>query len=103
MSNKYIDFDTLKFMLYEVHGLEKMLDKKRFEDYDKEAIDLFIESIKEFSDRELYPVFKEMDENPAYYEDGKIYVHEKVKTLMYQGGEMGIISLNLLIQMTLVY
>ena len=92
MSNKYIDFDTLKFMLYEVHGLEKMLDKKRFEDYDKEAIDLFIESIKEFSDRELYPVFKEMDENPAYYEDGKIYVHEKVKTLMYQGGEMGIIS-----------
>ena len=69
-----------------------MLDKKRFEDYDKEAIDLFIESIKEFSDRELYPVFKEMDENPAYYKDGKIYVHEKVKTLMYQGGEMGIIS-----------
>ena len=92
MSNKYIDFDTLKFMLYEVHGLEKMLDKKRFEDYDKEAIDLFVESIKEFSDRELYPVFKEMDENPAYYEDGKIYVHEKVKTLMYKGGEMGIIS-----------
>ena len=42
MSNKYIDFETLKFMLYEVHGLEKMLDKKRFEDYDKEAIDLFI-------------------------------------------------------------
>ena len=92
MSNKYIDFETLKFMLYEVHGLEIMLDKKRFEDYDKEAIDLFIESIKEFSDRELYPVFKEMDENPAYYKDGKIYVHEKVKTLMYQGGEMGIIS-----------
>jgi len=92
MSNKYIDFETLKFMLYEVHGLEKMLDKKRFEDYDKEAIDLFVESIKEFSDRELYPVFKEMDENPAYYKDGKIYVHEKVKTLMYQGGEMGIIS-----------
>ena len=92
MSNKYIDFETLKFMLYEVHGLEKLLDKKRFEDYDKEAIDLFLDSIKEFSDRELYPVFKEMDENPAYYEDGKIYVHEKVKTLMHQGGEMGIIS-----------
>ena len=33
-----------------------------------------------------------MDENPAYYKDDKIYVHEKVKTLMYQGGEMGIIS-----------
>ena len=92
MSNKYIDFETLKFMLYEVHGLEKMLDKKRFEDYDKESIDLFLESIKEFSDREVYPVYKEMDENPAYYKDGKIYVHEKVKTLMHKGGEMGIIS-----------
>ena len=49
MNNKYIDFETLKFMLYEVHGLEKILDKKRFEDYDKEAIDLFIESIKAVS------------------------------------------------------
>ena len=92
MSNKYIDFDTLKFMLYEVHGLEKMLNKKRFEDYDKETIDMFLESIKDFSDRELFPVFKEMDEKPAYYEDGKIHVHDKVKTLMHQGGEMGIIS-----------
>ena len=71
MSNKYIDFDTLKFMLYEVHGLEKMLNKKRFEEYDKETIDMFLESIKDFSDRELFPVFKEMDEKPAYYKDGK--------------------------------
>ncbi|MFL2612454.1 MAG: acyl-CoA dehydrogenase [Flavobacteriaceae bacterium] len=92
MSNKYIDYDTLKFMLYEVHGLEKMLNKKRFEDYDKETIDMFLESIKDFSDRELFPVFKEMDEKPAYYEDGKIHVHDSVKTLMHQGGEMGIIS-----------
>ena len=71
---------------------EKMLNKKRFEDYDKETIDMFLESIKDFSDRELFPVFKEMDEKPAYYEDGKIHVHDKVKTLMHQGGEMGIIS-----------
>tara|TARA_B100001758_G_scaffold134619_1_gene115866 strand:+ start:708 stop:2516 length:1809 start_codon:yes stop_codon:yes gene_type:complete len=92
MSNKYIDFDTLKFMLYDVHGLEKMLDKKRFEDYNKETVDMFLESIKDFSDRELFPVFKEMDEKPAYYKDGKIHVHDKVKTLMHQGGEMGIIS-----------
>ena len=92
MSNKYIDFETLKFMLYEVHGLEKMLDKKRFEDYDKEAIDLFIESIKEFSDRELYPVFKEMDEKPAHYKDGSINVHQQVEKMMKEGGAMGLIS-----------
>merc|ERR1712086_366816 len=33
-----------------------------------------------------------MDENPAHYKDGKVYVHDQVKTMMHKGGELGIIS-----------
>ena len=92
MSQKYVDVDTLKYMLYDVHNLEGLLNRERFQDHDKESLDMFLESVKEFADREMFPFFKEMDENPAYHKDGKVFVHEQVKKMMYQGGELGLIS-----------
>ena len=92
MAEKYVDIDTLKYMLYDVHHLEQLLSRERFIDHDKESLDMFLDSVKEFADRELFPYFKEMDEHPAYHKDGKVMVHDQVKTMMYQGGEMGIIS-----------
>lgn len=92
MSVKYVDVDTLKYMLYDVHKLEDLLPRERFQDHDKESLDMFLDSVKEFADREMFPFFKEMDEHPAYHKDGKVYVHEQVKKMMYQGGELGLIS-----------
>ena len=57
-----------------------------------ESLDLFIDSAKEFSDRELYPYFKEMDETPAHHKDGTVMVHKQVDVMMKKGGELGIIS-----------
>lgn len=92
MSVKYVDVDTLKYMLYDVHKLEELLPRERFQDHDKASLDMFLDSVKEFADRELFPYFKEMDEHPAYHKDGKVYVHDQVKKIMYQGGELGLIS-----------
>ena len=92
MAEKYVDVDTLKYMLYDVHNLEGLLSRERFQDHDKESLDMFLDSVKEFADRELFPYCKEMDENPAYHKDGKVFVHDQVKTMMYKGGEMGLIS-----------
>ena len=92
MTKKYIDISTLKFMLYDVHDLEALLSRERFQDHDKETLDMFLESSKNFADKELYPYFKEMDEQPAYHKEGQVYVHEQVKTMMHKGGELGIIS-----------
>ena len=72
MKNDYIDIDTLKFLLFDTHQTEKLLEIERFKDYDKTSIDIFIDSIKTFSDVSLYPFLKEMDEKPSYYKDGKI-------------------------------
>ncbi|WP_103068613.1 acyl-CoA dehydrogenase [Aquimarina sediminis] len=92
MANEYIDFETLKYFLYTIHGLENILKQDRFTDHDKESLDMFLNSVKEFSDRELFPFVKEMDENPAYYKDGSIVVHKQVEAIMKKGGEMGLIS-----------
>ncbi|KZS42019.1 acyl-CoA dehydrogenase [Aquimarina aggregata] len=92
MADKYIDIETLKYLLYDVHQLEEVLDADRFVDHDKESLELFIDAVKDFSDRELFPFIKEMDDHPAYYKDGEIIVHEQVGVMMKKGGEMGLIS-----------
>lgn len=89
---KYMDMNTLRFLVQNVHGLEDVLKNERFQDHDVEAIDIFLDAIKDFSDAELYPVFREMDEDPARYEDGKIYTHPVVETVMKTAGEMGMIG-----------
>ncbi|MEW7291762.1 acyl-CoA dehydrogenase [Aquimarina sp. 2304DJ70-9] len=92
MAKEYIDLETLKYLLYDVHQLEEVLQNDRFEDHDKESLDMFLDSVKEFSDRELFPYIKEMDEQPAYHKDGKVIVHKQVEVMMKKGGEMGLIS-----------
>ena len=92
MADKYVDIDTLKYLLYDVHELEKLLKRERFVDHDKESLNMFLDSSKDFADRELFPYFKEMDENPAFHEDGQVYVHKQVETMMKKGGELGFIS-----------
>jgi butyryl-CoA dehydrogenase len=92
MPKNYIDLETLKYILYDIHKLEDLLTRERFKEHDLESLDLFIDSVKEFSDRDLYPYFKEMDQTPAYYKDGTVIVHEQVKTVMHKSGEMGIIA-----------
>ncbi len=92
MATKYMDMDTLWYLVTEVHDLKGILNKDRFEDHDEASMRLFIDSVKEFSDRELFPYLKEMDENPAYHKDGTVMVHEQVNVLMKKGGEMGLIA-----------
>ena len=92
MSKKYVDLETLKYILYDIHKLEELLSRERFQEHDMESLNLFIDSVKDFSDRELYPYLQEMDANPAYHKDGTVIVHEQVQKVMHQSGEMGIIS-----------
>ena len=44
MAEKYVDIDTLKYLLYDIHNLEELLVRDRFQDHDKESLDMFIDS-----------------------------------------------------------
>jgi butyryl-CoA dehydrogenase len=90
MAHDYIDLNTLKFLLYDVHNLDEVLRQERFQDYDRESVDLFINAVADFSDKELFPYFEEMDTHPARFEDGEVHVHPQVARYMEKGGEMGL-------------
>lgn len=89
---EYVNMDTLRFQLEQVHHLESLFQYPRYQDFDPDAIHIFLDAVKDFSDQELYPVFREMDENPAYFKDGKIIAHPAVGRTMEKMGELGVIA-----------
>ncbi len=92
MASQYVDLETLKFLLYDTHGLNDILDLERYADYDHDSVELMLNAVKDFADKEMFPFFKEMDESPAHFKDGEIVVHPQVKKYMKAGGEMGFLS-----------
>ncbi len=92
MATKYVDLPTVKFLMNQVQDLNTVLTKERYQDHDTESVDLFLDSVKQFADKELFPYFKEMDEKPAYHKDGTVHVHPQVEKMMLEGGALGLIS-----------
>ncbi len=91
MANQYIDLSTVRFLLYKVAELETVTKLPHYQDHNKESVEILIESVKDFADKELYPYIREMDEQPAHYKDGKIIVHPQIGTAIKKAGEMGLI------------
>ena len=92
MAYPYIDLNTVKFFLYTVHDLGQVLQQPRYQDHDGDSIAMFLDSVRDFSDKELFPFFQEMDRAPAEFRDGEIIVHPQVPRYMKQGADLGLIS-----------
>jgi len=87
-----MSMDNLKFVLHDMLGMEELFSIPRYKDYDKDAVDILLDSTKTYADQVLFPAFKPMDEDPARFEDGKIYVHPVVGEFMKYSGENGAIG-----------
>lgn len=88
----YMSVENLRFILHEMLKVEELCQLERFQDYDKDSFDIMIDSTKDYADKEMFPIFKEMDESPARYEDGKVIVHPAVGRFMKYAGENGSIG-----------
>ena len=78
----YMSMETLNWMLFEVFQLGNLVSAPRFQDHDEQSFRLILDSVKKFADSELYPVFREMDAQPAKMVDGKVLVHPAVATML---------------------
>ena len=92
MSSQYVNLDILRFQLFEVHRAADLQQYDRYREYDESTINILIDSIKSFADQELFPYFKEMDEQPVRFEDGQVLVHPQIETIIRKGGELGIVA-----------
>ena len=86
---QYMSMDFIHFLLMDVLNIENLLQEEKYQDYDKESVFMLLDSMKTYSDKELYPYFREMDEHPVVYKDGKIIVHPQIGKLMKDSAEQG--------------
>lgn len=89
---KYLHMENLNWQLFDVFDLGALTGYPRYSDHDVVSFKQIIESVKRFSDDELYPVIREMDDDPARYEDGTVVVHPTVGKAMKTFGEMGLLG-----------
>lgn len=89
---KFINKNTLKFQVWEVLNSAQLLETDYYRDHDVEGLNMFLDSIYDFSVKALFPSFQEMDENPAYFDGKVIKTHDKVASMFKEGVDLGIIA-----------
>jgi alkylation response protein AidB-like acyl-CoA dehydrogenase len=90
MTKQYISMDNLRFLLYEVHTIQDLLNYSYYNHIGGiEEINLLIDSAKEIADKEMYPFFKAMDENPVVYKNGKVQTHPQLKNIFKAVADAG--------------
>ena len=54
----YVNMDQLRFLLYEVHGIEEVTQLARYSNFDKESIEILLDAAKSWADQDWYPLFQ---------------------------------------------
>jgi alkylation response protein AidB-like acyl-CoA dehydrogenase len=90
MEKQYISMENLRFLLYEVHTIQDLLQYSRFEHIGgTEEIELLINSAKSIADKEMYPYLRAMDVQPVEYKDGKVHSHTQLKNIFKAVADAG--------------
>ena len=90
--NPLIDDAFVDFLLHDVLELEELLELPTFEHHSRQTFDLFLESVRRFSRKQLWPTYKAMDEAPPIFTGGQIETHEALPRLWKQMVELGVLD-----------
>jgi alkylation response protein AidB-like acyl-CoA dehydrogenase len=90
---EYVNMDTLRFILNEVQNAPDLYELDRYKAFDKDSIDIMLDAAKAWADQDWYPTYREMDEKPAVYKDGKVLSHPIIKKIFKDAGENGWLGL----------
>jgi butyryl-CoA dehydrogenase len=89
---QYVNLRNLKFLLYEVFGIEELTKYERFKDHNRESFDMILDTAKQIADNILYPTFREMDVQEPQLENGVVNVHPAIKKYLKAMGDAGMIG-----------
>ncbi|HLO81568.1 MAG TPA: acyl-CoA dehydrogenase [Chitinophagaceae bacterium] len=87
---QYLSFQNLNFLLYDVHHIHDLLTYPKYSHIGgREEMELLLQTAKDIADKEMFPFFKEMDEHPVVYKDGKIRSHPQLKNVFKAVADAG--------------
>lgn len=88
----YISLRNLRFLLYEVFNVEKLLQYEYFKDHDRQSFDMVLETALQIADNLLYPIYREMDASEPDLINGQVQVHHGIGKYLKAVGEAGLIG-----------
>lgn len=89
---QYVSTRNLRFVLNEVLDLNKLRSFEQYQDFDAETTEMSLDAAKQLADQYLYPYYREMDKQKAYYKDGTVFVMPEIGEGMRAMGESGWIN-----------
>ncbi|MEW5735421.1 MAG: acyl-CoA dehydrogenase [Thermodesulfobacteriota bacterium] len=92
MAAKFASRRNLSFLLYEVFDAASLSRYPYFSSHNRRAFDLVVDSAFSMAKNLMWPVLKEMDENPPELSQGVVKVHPSVVQIMKECGNGGWIS-----------
>lgn len=86
--SRYTSMEHLRFLLFEVHGIQDLFKYDTFSHLDQEQVTMMLDAAKALADRDMYPYCKEMDEQPVRYTgNGEVWSHPQLKTIIRNAAE----------------
>jgi butyryl-CoA dehydrogenase len=92
MTNPLVNDRDVSFLLYDVLRVTELTKLPAFAEHSRETFDLFLGSVRDFSRRVLFPLYKTLDAEPPRFTGGRVLVHEKLRPVFKALSEMGIAS-----------
>ena len=89
---QYVSTRNLRFVLNEVLDLEHLRSFEHYQDFDADATEMSLDAAKQLADQYLFPHYREMDKQKAYYKDGTVFVMPEIGEGMRAMGESGWIN-----------
>ncbi len=73
MSGILVDDRDLKFVLFDLLGVQDLTRHERFEHIDQEIMEMLLDEAKKFAEQRLFPLNLKGDKVGAKYEDGQVH------------------------------
>ena len=90
MANPLINDRDVSFLLYDVLDVTSLTALVPFKEHSRETVDLYLRAVRDFSRRVLFPLYRTFDAEPPRFENGRVTVHPKMRSVYDALTELGI-------------
>ena len=91
-ANPLIDDRLVDLILRDVVDAESLTALPYFADHSRETFELYLGSCRRLAREVLFSAYRPMDEEPPVFEDGRVRLHPRMKQIVPQLVELGIVS-----------
>ena len=80
----------LDFIMYEMLGLDDILSRPRYSDYDRESVTAILDLGQSMAEDQFQPFAAHLDQNEPKYVDGKVELIPELKAALMAYKEAGL-------------